>query len=78
MATPARRTLTPDQRERVAMILHGEISLWVDRFGADLVREVLDEIEGRATTPDPEPPASAAVVPFRRPSSTPDAVASDD
>lgn len=76
MATPARKLLTPEQRERIATILYGEIALWVDRFGADLVREVLDEVT-TPRTPDPSTPISAAVVPFRRASFTSDAVASD-
>ncbi len=55
------RVLTPEQRDRIAVILHGEMSLWVERFGADFVREILDEITGPTPT-GPHPTATAAVV----------------
>lgn len=79
MAASARPVLTAEQRDRIALILYDEIGLWVERFGEDLVRQVVDEVTGRASSTDPEPPpAASAVLPFARPASTSNAVASDD
>lgn len=76
MATPTRTPLTAEQRDRIGVILYEEISLWVHRFGEDLVREVVDEVTGRASSTDPEPPpASAAVLAFPRRASTTEALA---
>ena len=80
MATPARKMLTAEQRDRVQTILFHEMQVWVQSFGPDLVRETLDAVERRARgeyDPDHEPPAGAAVLAFPRQSSTSNAVASD-